>query len=71
VLSAAVKEATETSSQTTKEAASGDQVAQKLLAKQAAAVAARGGGPAGNAPAKLQAPAQAASSPGSIINERA
>ena len=38
---AALKEATETSAQTAKEAAGGDRVAQRLLAKESATVAAR------------------------------
>jgi hypothetical protein len=65
---AALVEAAETSTQTAKEASGGDRQAQILLAKDAAAAAARSGGPS----SKLQAPTQAvASRPGSLINERA
>ena len=50
---AALKELTEPSSVTAKEAASGDRAAQRILAKQAAAVADRGGLIASAAPAAV------------------
>jgi hypothetical protein len=67
-----LKEATETSAQTAKEAASGDRAAQRILAKQAAAVAERSGTAVRNGSPISKISAQpAGSSPGAIIDERA
>jgi hypothetical protein len=69
---AALTEATETSAQTAKEAAGGDRAAQRILAKQDAAVGAHSGGSAGNASTVIKTSAQSAvSAPGSIIDDRA
>jgi hypothetical protein len=67
----ALKEATESSATTSKEAASGDRVAQRLLAKEAAAKAdAAGNTPTAGASASTQS-RTAVPPPGSIIDEQA
>jgi hypothetical protein len=69
---AALKEITETQAQTVKEAAGGDRVAQRILAKNVATEAARSGGSTGN-PSNAVKPSapSAVSAPGSIVDERA